>query len=65
MRWIPRHVWVRVATGRRIGPGHRWMYGGIVRRDTFSVRGWGVVVMRMPETELTRRAAERYGKRVR
>jgi hypothetical protein len=56
VRWVPGHVWVRLALSRKAEPGHRWMYSGIIRRDTFTVRGWGLVVMRMPVTELTRRA---------
>jgi hypothetical protein len=48
IRWIPRHYWWRVFVGRVRHPGHAWLYGGLIRRDTFTVGGWGVVVMRMP-----------------
>jgi hypothetical protein len=50
IRWIPRHVWWRVFIGRVRHPGHKWMYRGIVRRDTFTMFGWGLIVMRMPST---------------
>lgn len=48
IRRVPRHYWWRVFIGRVRHPGHRWMYDGIVRRDTFTVWGWGLIVMRMP-----------------
>ncbi len=48
IRGIPRYHWWVIHIGRVRQPGHRWMMRGIVRRDTFSVLGWGLVVMRMP-----------------
>jgi len=39
---------VRVFVGRVRNPGHAWLYSGHVRRDTLTVLGWGLIVMRMP-----------------
>jgi hypothetical protein len=48
IRGIPGHYWIRLFVGRVRHPGHRWMYSGIVRRDTFTLLGWGLILMRMP-----------------
>ena len=48
IRWIPGLVWLQLHVSCTIEPGHHWMYGGIVRRDTLTVRGRGLVVLAMP-----------------
>lgn len=48
IRGIPGYRWVRVFVGRVRNPGHAWLYSGLVRRDTLTGRGWGLIVMRMP-----------------
>lgn len=61
MHRVPGHVWVQVVFGEVGDPcWGRDMYRGLVLRYTASVRGWGVTVLRMPESDLTRRATE-YG----
>ncbi len=48
IRRVPRHHWVRLAATTRIEPGHGWLYGNLVRRDTATIRGIGLVLMRIP-----------------
>lgn len=50
LRGVPGHHWVRIAVTRGAEPGHGWLYQRIVRRDTFTVHGVGLVVLRMPRT---------------
>lgn len=49
--------WVRLVCGAHIDPGHEWLYSGLVRRDTYTVLGVGVVLLRLvrdvPEVEAT------------
>lgn len=48
IRWIPGLTWLQICPTRRAKPGHKWMYRGLVRRDTFTVHGWGVVLLALP-----------------
>lgn len=61
LHWVPRHHWIRIYTGQ-VGPPcwHREMYLGLVLHYTVSVLGWGITLIRMPETPMTRRAVEYY-----
>lgn len=54
VRWVPRHHWVRLFVNRtgRCQPCHRWMYGGLVRRDAWRIGRIGFGVMRMPRREV-------------
>jgi hypothetical protein len=47
-RKIPRHHWVRLTAGTHIEPGHHWRYANLIRRDTLTVNGVGLVLTRMP-----------------
>lgn len=51
IRWIPRHHWWRIFAGRVRHPEHAWIYAGLIRCDTYTVLGWGLIVMRMPRTD--------------
>lgn len=49
LRGIPGLTWLRLAIGgERIVPGHGWMLHGLVRRDTLTIRGRGLVVAALP-----------------
>lgn len=48
LRCIPGHHWVCLSYGAGILPGHHWIYRGLIRRDTFTVFGRGIVFSRMP-----------------
>jgi hypothetical protein len=68
-RRVPGLVWLRLdrhltptdirrgASGY-IEPGHGWLYAGLIRRDTFTVAGRGLVVMFMPKR--TTKASKAY-----
>lgn len=51
LRWIPGLTWLQIgwSWNGKCEPGHAWMYRGLVRRDTFTLRGRGLVVMAMPK----------------
>lgn len=48
IRGVPGHHWIRLFVGRVRHPGHGWTHRGLIRRDTFSLAGWGFILMRMP-----------------
>lgn len=49
LRCIPGLTWLQLCPTRGAEPGHHWQYRGLIRRDTFTVRGWGLVVLAMPK----------------
>jgi len=49
IHWWPAYHSIRLVLTTKAAPGHQWMYAGIVRRDTFTIHGWGLVIIRMPQ----------------
>jgi hypothetical protein len=49
---------IRRGASGYIEPGHGWLYAGLIRRDTFTVAGRGLVVMFMPKR--TTKASKAY-----
>lgn len=55
IRRVPGFIWLRLSLSLsgHCEPGHAWMYQGIVRRDTLTICGRGLVVTAMPKKEAT------------
>lgn len=58
----PRWSWVRLTFSTKVEPGHQWHYNGLVRRDTLSVRGVGVILQRLVKSEDAVESGQKHGR---